>query len=866
MTEFRPISLCNVSYKIISKIMCKRLKKFLPKLISETQSAFVARRLISDNILVAQEIFHAMRTNPICKSKFVAIKTDMNKAYDRMEWNFLEALMLKMGFAAKWVTWIKWCISSVSYQVVLNGEAKGNIKPTRGLRQGDPLSPFLFIILTEALISQIKGAENEGRLTGLKIAQASPAVSHLLFADDSLFFCKADVQQCAELMKIITNYGMASGQQLNTSKSSILFGSKVSVEVKQEIKAAVGIQKEGGMGTYLGLPEKICGSKRQVFTFVRDRLNIRINCWTAKFLSKGGKEILIKSVAQALPTYVMSCFLLPQDILNKLKSAIAKFWWSTKQNNRGLHWMAWDKLCKPADKGGLGFRDIKNFNLALLAKQLWRLLHHPESLLARVLKGRYFRYTNPLEISSSNAPSYGWRSMIAARDLLKKGLRRTIGSGFNTRVWFDDWIPSQTPRLAQDNGTWRNPKLYVNHIIDHNTGEWIMDLIRNIFSPEDVNLILNIKPSHHIKPDGYCWTHTNSGLYTVKSGYELASLIQEESTEKQILEPNINPLLTKVRSLKAPRKIKHFLWQCLTGCVAVCSRLSDRHCGNDRSCPRCGGDDESINHLLFQCPPALQTWALSDIPSGPGRFTSESIYENFDFLLSRALERGVSKQRLAKFPWIMWYVWKARNDKLFNGVEISPLDSLHKVTQEGDEWLVAQEVTKFAKERDRPQSMEQEEINRLHKPRCQVDASWAINQSTFGGGLILEMEDGSTFTGSLGSREVPSPLHAEFRTLLWAMSYTLRMSYNKMHFESDFLQMVKLIEEEEFWPSLASEWDEFSRLRSLFNFFSISFIPRELNSRADLLAKGARAKGSISSHVNILVPPGLAQTNLFEPV
>lgn len=101
MTEFRPISLCNVTYKIISKIMCKRLKKFLPKLISETQSAFVARRLISDNILVAQEIFHAMRTNPICKSKYVAIKTDMSKAYDRMEWNFLEALMLKMGFAAK---------------------------------------------------------------------------------------------------------------------------------------------------------------------------------------------------------------------------------------------------------------------------------------------------------------------------------------------------------------------------------------------------------------------------------------------------------------------------------------------------------------------------------------------------------------------------------------------------------------------------------------------------------------------------------------------------------------------------------------------------------------------------------------------
>lgn len=189
MTEFRPISLCNVSYKVISKIMSKRLKRCLPKIISETQSAFVARRLITDNILVAHEVFHALRTNTGCRSKFVAIKTDMSKDFDRVEWSFLEALLLKMGFSPIWVSWIKSCISSVSYQVMLNGEPKGSISPSRGIRQGDPLSPFLFIILTESLISQLQGAEREGRITGLKIARGSPPISHLLFADDSLFFC-----------------------------------------------------------------------------------------------------------------------------------------------------------------------------------------------------------------------------------------------------------------------------------------------------------------------------------------------------------------------------------------------------------------------------------------------------------------------------------------------------------------------------------------------------------------------------------------------------------------------------------------------------------------------------------------------------
>lgn len=228
----------------------------------------MAKRLITDNILIAQEVFHALQTNPSCKAKFVAIKMDMSKAYDRVEWSFLEALMRKLGFNECWISWIHLCISSALYNFLINGEPKGNIIPSRGLRQGDPLSSFLFIILTEALISQIHGAEGEGILTGLKIARHSPPISHPLFVDDNLFFCKAEPQQCREVMKIIEDYGQASGQQLNVSKSSIFFGSKVHAETKTEIKDALDISREGGMGVYLGLPEKICGSKRQVFAFI----------------------------------------------------------------------------------------------------------------------------------------------------------------------------------------------------------------------------------------------------------------------------------------------------------------------------------------------------------------------------------------------------------------------------------------------------------------------------------------------------------------------------------------------------------------------------------------------------------------------
>ncbi|KAL1189749.1 putative mitochondrial protein [Cardamine amara subsp. amara] len=289
MKDLRPISLCSVMYKIVSRVMASRLKCFLPEIVSETQGAFVSGRLISDNILLAHEMVHGLRTNPRCKEEFMALKIDMSKAYDRVEWCFLKELFIRLGFEGKWIGWIMTCISSISYSVLLNGQSHGFIKPKRGLRQGDPLSPFIFILCAEALVHIMNKAEVEGRISGIKLSRDSLSIQKLLFADDSLFMCRATFREGTKLQRCLKLYGDASGQEINFQKSSITFGGKIDPIMKRVLGEFLGIEQEGGTGKYLGLSECFTGSKSKMLEFITDNLKDRLNGWYAKSLSLGGK-------------------------------------------------------------------------------------------------------------------------------------------------------------------------------------------------------------------------------------------------------------------------------------------------------------------------------------------------------------------------------------------------------------------------------------------------------------------------------------------------------------------------------------------------------------------------------------------------
>ena len=292
----------------------------------------------------------------------------MRKADDRVEWSFLRDMMRKLGFCERWVDLVMKCVTSVSYKIRMNGQLTDSFQPERGLWQGDPLSPYLFLICAEGFSALLEKAEMDGGLRGVKICHGAPSVSHLLFADDSLILCRADGGDAQRLQYILQIYEECTGQMINKEKSAVMFSPNTRTEKRAEVMQALDIQHETMNERYLGLPVFVGRSKTHVFGYLKERIWKRIQGWKERMLSRAGKEIMIKAVAQAIPTFAMGCFDLTKNMCDQISTMIGRFWWSQQEKENKIHWISWDKLTLPKCKGGLGFHDIHVFNLAMLAK------------------------------------------------------------------------------------------------------------------------------------------------------------------------------------------------------------------------------------------------------------------------------------------------------------------------------------------------------------------------------------------------------------------------------------------------------------------------------------------------------------------
>ncbi|KAA3475779.1 reverse transcriptase [Gossypium australe] len=323
--------------EIIAKVLVNRMSLVLGHCINEAQDAFIAGRQISDNTLIAYEILHTLKTMKHCKKGNFALKLDMR-------WDFLAGMMSSLGFCQEWIILIMRCVCSVTYTMGINEGISDVFIPSRGLRQGDPLSPYLFLIYAEGLSILLNEAKQKRLMLGAPIGRERFTINHLIFADDCILFGDASKEGAHTVRNILNEYELVSGQKANYDKSLIYFGASFDHSVRAQITNILGVRIAVNLEKYLGLPMMVGRRKRWAFANFVDRFRKRVESWNFRFLSMGGEEVFIKTVLQAIPIYVMQCFELPKTLCNKLEGIMNKFWWANGKSEKSIHWCSWKDL------------------------------------------------------------------------------------------------------------------------------------------------------------------------------------------------------------------------------------------------------------------------------------------------------------------------------------------------------------------------------------------------------------------------------------------------------------------------------------------------------------------------------------------
>ena len=297
----------------------------------------------------------------------------------------------------------------------------------------------------------------------------------------------------------------------------MFYSGKLSAEQISAIKNIFQLKMLSKFEKYLGLPSMIGRKKTSFFNEVKLKLLSKISNWQYKFFSSGGKEVLIKAVAQAVPAYAMSVFKIPSTLCEDIQKAMAKFWWGNKKEKHGIHWASCERMSHAKHRGGLGFRDISIFNQALVAKQSWRIIQDSESLMARVLKARYLKHEDFLNAKIGTNLSFIRRSILWGRKIILKSTRWRIDSGEDVQVYNSNWLPRPTTFRPISPRTLAVDTKVVDLIGPER--EWKMDLIRQYFVQEDADIIQRIPLPRSSARDELCWHYDKLGRYSIKSGY-----------------------------------------------------------------------------------------------------------------------------------------------------------------------------------------------------------------------------------------------------------------------------------------------------------------------------------------------------------
>eukprot|EP00253_Pinus_taeda_P015705 PITA_15705 len=610
---FRPIALCNVIYKIVASIAAQRLKLILPSIISPEKTGFVEGRQILDGLVVAQEVLHTMKTK---KEKGMLIKLDLSKAYDRLSWKYLERILKAFGFCDRWVNWVISMISTLNFSILLNGAPTATFNASRGLRQGDPLSPFLFIISAEGLGRYFKKEARERKIQGLRLWGNRTTVTHQQFVDDIMIYCKATLKEVNRIKKILELFMDGSGMEVNKDKSTTFFFNTAE-PVKNHLTRVMGYRTGDLPTKYLGTMLDTSTLKIGNWKNIIEKIMKRLDNWTFRALNLAVRVVLLKATIQAIPIYPLSVMAAPKGICNKLVEIYRKFLWGGPKQQKKWALYSWKSLTKPKEKGGLGVRDPWTLNQVLAAKLRWRWLQGGPDLWKEIWTVKYNMPLSPEGIlRDQNIPrgSDIWNLSLQSRDLVDNHIFWEIRGGEIAGFWDEDWQQrgkmmnlqgmQEIHRTGVDRGL-LTVKDYWNAVPGNEEWrEWkpLEEWKRNA-TEEQIIAYRKETDSRKIKKrdgrDILRWGKETKGIFSIQEAYKLKTHNDPGEEEQK---------WKKIWKTKWWPKIKLFAWLVGRKRILTWDRIQKRGFFGPARCCLCNSAEEDQEHLLNGCSAAHFQW------------------------------------------------------------------------------------------------------------------------------------------------------------------------------------------------------------------------------------------------------------------
>ena len=461
------------------------------------------------------------------KDEGIILKLDYEKAYDRVNWDFLEEMLTSRGFGPKWISWIRSVVRDSSLCIRINDMDGSFFKTGKGLRQGDPLSPLLFNLVADVFTRMLIKAASQDLISGLLTDIFPGGIISLQYADDTLLFLQKDLCKAKHFKWLLACFEQLSGMKINFDKSNLMV---VGLEEEDSNRfARLFCCKVGSFPfTYLGIPLHYNKLKREDIQPVVDKIIKRIAGWKGKLLSYGGRLILLKSCLASIPTYLMSVIKFPKWAIESINSQMAHFFWNNLEDGRGKYHLAnWHLMAQKKDYGGLGIPDLQQMNLCLLASWISRYHLNDNPMWKKIVDYKY-KLDNPnLFCGSDLGASPFWKGVLWAKQAAQVGFRWSVGDGRRIRFWEDHWFGNSSLAIQ----FW---PLYVlineqgKTIAEAWDGETLKFSFRRTVSPllmEMWNDILSIAEdiSFSNEPDSVVWKFTSNGVYSVQSLYAVVS-------------------------------------------------------------------------------------------------------------------------------------------------------------------------------------------------------------------------------------------------------------------------------------------------------------------------------------------------------